>query len=56
MWPESPLLRDAGAAVLTAGAAMVVLRFWEEVGNRAVLDQVSSAHNLNTSSFSFFCF
>lgn len=39
MWPESPLLRDAGAAVLTAGAAMAVLRFWEEVGNRALLDQ-----------------
>jgi farnesol kinase len=43
MWPESPLLRDAGAALLTAGAAMAVLRFWEEVGNRALLDQVSSA-------------
>lgn len=39
MWTESPLLRDAGAAVLTAGAAMAVLRFWEEVGNRALLDQ-----------------
>uniref|UniRef100_A0ACD5Y3S6 Uncharacterized protein n=1 Tax=Avena sativa TaxID=4498 RepID=A0ACD5Y3S6_AVESA len=39
MWTESPLLRDAGAAVLTGGAAMAVLRFWEQVGNRALLDQ-----------------
>ena len=39
MWPESPLLRDAGAAVLTGCVAMAVLRFWEEVGNRALLDQ-----------------
>ncbi|KAM3274134.1 hypothetical protein ACQJBY_043361 [Aegilops geniculata] len=39
MWPESPLLRDAGAAVLTGGVAMAVLRFWEEVGNRALLEQ-----------------
>jgi farnesol kinase len=56
MWPESPLLRDAGAAVLTAGAAMAVLRLWEEVGNRALLDQVSSAYHLNRSSFLFFVF
>jgi hypothetical protein len=40
MWTESPLLRDAGAAVLTGSAAMTVLRFWEQVGNRALLDQV----------------
>ncbi|XP_044392952.1 probable phytol kinase 2, chloroplastic isoform X1 [Triticum aestivum] len=39
MWPESPLLWDAGAAVLTGCVAMAVLRFWEEVGNRALLDQ-----------------
>ncbi|KAE8809856.1 phosphatidate cytidylyltransferase family protein [Hordeum vulgare] len=39
MWPESPLLRDAGAAVLTGCVALAVLRFWEEVGNRALLDQ-----------------
>uniref|UniRef100_A0ACD5Y4D5 Uncharacterized protein n=1 Tax=Avena sativa TaxID=4498 RepID=A0ACD5Y4D5_AVESA len=39
MWTEIPLLRDAGAAVLTGGAAMAVLRFWEQVGNRALLDQ-----------------
>ncbi|KAG8089309.1 hypothetical protein GUJ93_ZPchr0011g28577 [Zizania palustris] len=39
MWTESPLLRDAGAGVLTAASALAVLRFWEEVGNRALLDQ-----------------
>ncbi|XP_066334795.1 probable phytol kinase 2, chloroplastic [Miscanthus floridulus] len=39
MWTDSPLLRDAGAAVLTGVAAAVVLRFWEEVANRALLDQ-----------------
>lgn len=39
MWTESPLLRDAGAAVLTGAAALAVLRVWEEVGNRALLDQ-----------------
>lgn len=39
MWMESPLLRDAGAAVLTGGAAISVLRFWEEIGNRSLLDQ-----------------
>uniref|UniRef100_A0A0D3HQE7 Dolichol kinase n=1 Tax=Oryza barthii TaxID=65489 RepID=A0A0D3HQE7_9ORYZ len=36
---ESPVLRDAGAAVLTGATALAVLRFWEEVGNRALLDQ-----------------
>ena len=41
MWTDSPLLRDAGAAVLTGVAAAVVLRFWEEVANRALLDQVT---------------
>jgi len=39
MWTDSPLLRDAGAAVLTGVTAGVVLRFWEEVANRALLDQ-----------------
>lgn len=39
---ESPVLRDAGAAVLTGATALAVLRFWEEVGNRALLDQVTS--------------
>ncbi|KAG0519642.1 hypothetical protein BDA96_08G004300 [Sorghum bicolor] len=39
MWTDSPLLRDAGAAVLTGVAAAVVLRIWEEVANRALLDQ-----------------
>ncbi|CAM0950532.1 unnamed protein product [Alopecurus aequalis] len=39
MSSESPLLRDAGAAVLTGGAAMAVLLFWEQVGNRSLLDQ-----------------
>ena len=41
MWTDSPLLRDAGAAMLTGVAAAVVLRFWEEVANRALLDQVT---------------
>ena len=41
MWTDSPLLRDAGAAVLTGVAAAVVLRIWEEVANRALLDQVT---------------
>uniref|UniRef100_A0A0D9XN77 Phytol kinase n=1 Tax=Leersia perrieri TaxID=77586 RepID=A0A0D9XN77_9ORYZ len=40
MWTENPLLRDAGAAVLTGVAALAVLSFWELVGNRALLDQV----------------
>ena len=40
MWTDRPLVRDAGAAVLTGVAAAVVLRFWEEVANRALLDQV----------------
>ncbi|XP_039820662.1 mRNA turnover protein 4 homolog isoform X2 [Panicum virgatum] len=39
MWTDRPLVRDAGAAVLTGVAAAVVLRFWEEVANRALLDQ-----------------
>ncbi|KAL6630680.1 hypothetical protein ACP70R_028531 [Stipagrostis hirtigluma subsp. patula] len=39
MWTDSPLLRDAGAALLTALAAAAVLRFWEVVANRALLDQ-----------------
>ncbi|KAG2481493.1 probable phytol kinase 2, chloroplastic [Panicum virgatum] len=39
MWTESPLVRDAGAAVLTGLAVAVVLRFWEEVANRALLEQ-----------------
>nr|CAB3490678.1 unnamed protein product [Digitaria exilis] len=34
MWTDSPLVRDAGAALLTGVAAAVVLRFWEEVGAR----------------------
>jgi len=42
MWTESPLVRDAGAAVLTGLAVAVVLRFWEEVANRALLEQVNS--------------
>ena len=41
MWTDSLLLRDAGAAVLTGGAAMAVLLIWEQVGNRSLLDQVS---------------
>ncbi|KAL6871061.1 hypothetical protein ACP4OV_014909 [Aristida adscensionis] len=39
MWTDSPLLRDAGAALLTAAAAAAVLGFWEVVANRALLDQ-----------------
>uniref|UniRef100_J3N5C6 Uncharacterized protein n=2 Tax=Oryza brachyantha TaxID=4533 RepID=J3N5C6_ORYBR len=39
MWTESPLLRDAGAAVLTGAASFAVLSFWELVANRALLDQ-----------------
>ncbi|CAN6362012.1 unnamed protein product [Urochloa humidicola] len=39
MWTENPLVRDAGAAVLTGVVAAVVLRFWEEVANRSLLDQ-----------------
>ncbi|KAF8706318.1 hypothetical protein HU200_030577 [Digitaria exilis] len=39
MWTDNPLVRDAGAALLTGVAATVVLRFWEEVANRALLDQ-----------------
>ncbi|CAO2145306.1 unnamed protein product [Urochloa humidicola] len=39
MWTENPLVRDTGAAVLTGVAAAVVLRFWEEVANRSLLDQ-----------------
>ena len=42
MWMENPLVRDAGAAVLTGLAVAVVLRFWEEVANRALLEQVNS--------------
>ncbi|TVU27516.1 hypothetical protein EJB05_30133, partial [Eragrostis curvula] len=41
MWTESPLLRDVGAALLTAVVAAAVLRFWEVVANRELLDQVS---------------
>jgi hypothetical protein len=40
MWTENPLVRDAGAAVLTGLAAAVVLRLWEEVASRALLEQV----------------
>lgn len=36
---DSPLLWDVGAALLTAVAAAAVLRFWEVVGNRQLLDQ-----------------
>jgi hypothetical protein len=43
MWTENPVVRDAGAAVLTGVAAAAVLRFWEEVANRALLDQVGSS-------------
>ncbi|TVU27466.1 hypothetical protein EJB05_30077 [Eragrostis curvula] len=39
MWTESPLLRDVGAALLTAVVAAAVLRFWEVVANRQLLDQ-----------------
>ncbi|TKW07968.1 hypothetical protein SEVIR_7G340505v4 [Setaria viridis] len=39
MWTENPVVRDAGAAVLTGVAVAVVLRFWEEVASRALLDQ-----------------
>uniref|UniRef100_A0A804NY35 Uncharacterized protein n=1 Tax=Zea mays TaxID=4577 RepID=A0A804NY35_MAIZE len=39
MWTGSPLLRDVGAAVLTGVGAAAVLRFWEEIANRALLDQ-----------------
>ena len=46
MWTDSPLLRDAGAAMLTGVAAAVVLRFWEEVANRALLEQVTPPHPL----------
>jgi hypothetical protein len=46
MWTQNPLLRDAGAAVLTGGAAMAVLRLWEQVGNRALLDQVSCHYKI----------
>jgi len=40
MWTENPLVRNAGAAVLTGLAVAAVLRFWEEVANRALLEQV----------------
>ena len=40
MWKESPLLRDAGADMLTVGAVMAVLDFREEVGDHYFLDQV----------------
>ncbi|GJN13993.1 hypothetical protein PR202_gb00762 [Eleusine coracana subsp. coracana] len=39
MWTDRPLLWDIGAALLTAVAAAVVLRFWEVVANRELLDQ-----------------
>ncbi|XP_062204178.1 probable phytol kinase 2, chloroplastic [Phragmites australis] len=40
MWTDSSLLlRDAGAALLTGVAAAALLRFWEEVANRKLLDQ-----------------
>jgi hypothetical protein len=55
MWTDSPLLRDAGAAVLTGAAAAVVLRFWEEVANRALLDQVMP-HPLSASFLPCCCF
>lgn len=37
---ENQLLHDAGAAVLTAGVALGLLRFWEELVKRGVLEQV----------------
>jgi hypothetical protein len=56
MWTDSPLLRDAGAAVLTGVTAGVVLRFWEEVANRALLDQVTPLLSSSLASSSAWCF
>ncbi|ONK77078.1 uncharacterized protein A4U43_C02F2880 [Asparagus officinalis] len=39
MLPESPLVRDACAAVVTAGVALGLLRFWEELAKRRVFEQ-----------------
>ena len=39
MWKESPLLRDAGADMLTVGTVMAVLDLREEVGNHHFLNQ-----------------
>nr|XP_045084190.1 uncharacterized protein LOC120964260 [Aegilops tauschii subsp. strangulata] len=49
MWKESPLLRDAGADMLTVGAVMAVLDFREEVGDHYFLDQRKNVINTVTN-------
>ncbi|XP_048542260.1 uncharacterized protein LOC125521241 isoform X1 [Triticum urartu] len=49
MWKESPLLRDAGADMLTVGDVMAVLDFREEVGNHHFLDQRKNVINTVTN-------
>ncbi|KAJ6831075.1 putative phytol kinase 2, chloroplastic [Iris pallida] len=39
MLPESQWVHDAGAAAVTAGAALGLLKFWEEVAKRGFFDQ-----------------
>lgn len=40
MSPESPLVHDVCASVVTAGVALGLLRFWEELAKRGVFEQV----------------
>ncbi|XP_020101901.1 probable phytol kinase 2, chloroplastic isoform X3 [Ananas comosus] len=37
---ESAVVRDTAAAALTAGVALALLRFWEELAKRGVFEQV----------------
>ncbi|XP_072994601.1 probable phytol kinase 2, chloroplastic [Typha latifolia] len=36
---QSPLVHDVGSAAVTAGAALALLRFWEELAKRGVFEQ-----------------
>jgi len=50
MLPGSPLVQDICAAAVTAGVALGLLRFWEEVAKRRVFEQVLTSISL------LFCF
>lgn len=40
LFAEDPLVHDVCASALTAGVALALLRFWEEMAKRQVFEQV----------------
>lgn len=40
MLPENPVLNDVCITALAGGFALSLLRFWGEIGNRGIFDQV----------------